>query len=129
MGYYYATLSLVHHEISIFENDSCRNFLMSNVTKEKLTRLNLTEDSRRRINKACGSIYNLLIQVACHIFHSGRGGSYFSVWKWFDELIWFIDEYQLYGGEESSFLPFDTLGLPVHLEWRKKVAERHAPRL
>jgi hypothetical protein len=128
MGYYYATLSLVHHEISIFENDSCRNFLMSNVTKEKLTRLNLTEDSRRRINKACGSIYNLLIQVACHIFHSGRGGSYFSVWKWFDELIWFIDEYQLYGGEESSFLPFDTLGLPVHLEWRKKVAERHAAR-
>jgi hypothetical protein len=43
-------------------------------------------------------------------------------------LIWFIDEYQLYGAEESSFLPFDTLGLPVHLEWRKRVAERHAAR-
>lgn len=128
MGYYYATLSLVHHEVSIFENDSCRNFLMNNVSKEKFHRINLTEDSRRRIRKACGSMYNLLIQAACHIFHSGRGGSFFSVWKWFDDLIWFIDEYQLNDGGDPSFLPFDTLGLPVDLEWRKRIAEKHAAR-
>jgi predicted O-linked N-acetylglucosamine transferase (SPINDLY family) len=126
MGYHYAALSLVHHEISQLKNKACRFFLMDEVREKTFNRIILKEDYATQMNVECGSIYNLLIQVACHIFQSGRAGCYFSIWEWFDQLYWFIEIYQLYNGKESSFLPFDTLGLPVGLSWRKKVAERHA---
>lgn len=123
MVYYYSSLSLVHHELALPENELCRTSLGLFNKRNNSIRV---DQQRSLLSIECTSLYNLLIQISSHIFQCGRAACFFSVWAWFDQLHWFIDTYQLQNGMESSLLPFDTLGLPVTLGWRKIVAERHA---
>ncbi len=67
-----------------------------------------------------------LLHTRTHIFRSEKASCDWSGWPSFPQLHADVNRLQMDVGAQSALLPFDTLGLPVKPEWRRRVAVQHA---